>query len=81
MTSPKMRTAAGIFAEIKAQDPETEVTMHYIRMLISSNQIPVIQIGRKKLVDLDAVLNHLASGAPAISCAPSLTGQLRRVAV
>ena len=56
---PRMRTAAGVLAEIKATDPSTEITLHFIRHLIHTNQIPVVSVGRKKLVDVDAVIAHL----------------------
>lgn len=80
MALPRMRTAAGVLAEIKAQDPGTEVTLHYIRHLIHTNRVPVVPVGRKKLVDVDTVISHLAAGAPAEE-AQQVVGQLRRVAV
>ncbi len=49
-------------AEIKAQDPDTEVRINYIRHIIHTNQIPVVEVGRKKLVDVDRVLEFLAAG-------------------
>ena len=80
MALPRMRTAAGVLAEIQAQDPGTEVTLHYIRHLIHTNQIPVVPVGRKKLVDVDAVNTHLAAGIPTEEDKPA-AGQLRRVVV
>ena len=74
---PRMRTADGVLAEIKALDPDTGVTMSYIRRLVKSGQIPVVSVGRKKLVDLDKVLAFLAKGEqpkPEVA-----TGQIRRV--
>lgn len=80
MPLPRMRTAAGALAEIKAQDANTEVTLHYIRHLIHSNQVPVVPVGRKKLVDVDKVLEYLAAGNP--ESEPSqATGKIRRIAV
>lgn len=80
MALPRMRTAAGVLTEIQAQDPATEVTLHYIRHLIHTNQVPVVPVGRKKLVDVDAVIAHLAAGSPVKEDRPQL-GQIRRVAV
>lgn len=80
MALPRMRTAAGVLAEIKAEDPATEVTLHYIRYLINNNKVPVVPVGRKKLVDVDAVLSFLADGTPTAADKP-LAGQIRRVAV
>ena len=62
MTMPRMRTAEKVLEEIKKNDPETEVTLHYIRALIRAEAVPVVYCGRKKLVNVDAVMELLASG-------------------
>lgn len=62
MTMPRMRTAENVLAEIRAADPGTEVTLHYIRQLIRVEAVPVVACGRKKLVNVDAVMALLASG-------------------
>lgn len=82
MSLSRMRTAAGVLAIIKEQDPDTEVTLHYIRQLIVTGRIPVTPVGRKKLVDADAVMEYIAAGQtpPAIEAAEA-TGQIRPVAV
>lgn len=59
---PRMRTAAGILTELKNMDPNTQVSQWFIRQLICSGTIPVLTIGRKKLVNLDAVLEALTRG-------------------
>lgn len=59
---PRMRTAAGVLNEIKANDPKTEITLHYIRNIIKTNQVPVVAVGRKKLVDVDSVISMLSAG-------------------
>ena len=60
MAIPRMRTAEGVLAEIKAEDPGTEVTLHFIRHLIHTEKVPVVPVGRKKLVNVDDVLALLA---------------------
>jgi excisionase family DNA binding protein len=76
---PRMRTAGKVLDLIKEQDPGTEVTLHYIRNLIKTGKVPVTPVGRKKLVDADAVMEYIAAGqAPPIIAA---TGQIRRVPV
>ena len=78
MTLPRMRTAQGVLDEIKAHDPESEVSLHYIRNIIKQNAIPVVSVGRKKLVDIDQVLEFLAKGnASPVPC----ESKLRRVRV
>lgn len=81
---PRMRTAGGLLELIKAQDPETEVTLHYIRQIIKSGAIPSVAVGRKKLVDADAFLAYMAAGdAPTAPAEVVTVGKtnIRRVAV
>ena len=78
MSLPRMRTAAGVLVEIKAEDPNTEVTLHYIRQIIHTKQVPVVSAGRKKLVSVDAVL-ALLSGERNSSAEPDTYGQIRRI--
>ncbi len=59
---PRMRTAEKVLEVIKAEDPDTEVSLHYIRRLIKAEAVPVVSCGRKKLVDVDAVMALLAGG-------------------
>jgi len=80
MAIPRMRTAEGVLTEIKAQDPNSEVTLHYIRYLIHTEKVPVVSVGRKKLVDVDAVSSFLTYGSPNEQQKPML-GEIRRVAV
>lgn len=77
---PRMRTAGKVLDLIKKQDPGTEVTLHFIRGLINTGKVPVTPVGRKKLVDADAVIAHIAAGqAQPTSGTAELTGQIRRV--
>ncbi|WP_143482911.1 DNA-binding protein [Pseudoflavonifractor sp. An85] len=58
---PRMRNAEGVIAELKAQDPGTKITLNFIRGLIRSGEIPVVQAGVQKLVNLDLVFDYLAN--------------------
>lgn len=60
-TLPRMRSAEGVLKELKAQDPETRITLHFIRGLIRSGEIPVVQAGCQKLVNVDLVFDYLAN--------------------
>lgn len=62
MAIARMRTAEGIIRELKLLDPNTAVTLSYIRRLIASGKIPVVEAGKKKLVNLDTVLQMLEEG-------------------
>ena len=72
MGIPRMRIATDVLAEIKALDPDTRITLHYIRSIINQGKVP----GTKKLVDLDKVLEYLARGD---EDEKTPTGEIRRV--
>ena len=57
---PRMRTAEGVLKELKDQDPGTKITLNFIRGLIKSGEIPVVQAGYHKLVNMDLVFDYLA---------------------
>lgn len=59
---PRMRTAEKVLEIIKDEDPDTEVTLHYIRALIATGRVKHTPVGRKKLVDADAVIAYIAAG-------------------
>ena len=77
---PRMRTAAKIVAEIKALDPDTEVTEFHIRKLAKSGVVPVVWAGRKALINLDDVLElmRLGTAQPSEETPPAVGG-LRRI--
>lgn len=60
---PRMRTAAKAAAEIRALDPETEVTEYFIRQIIKAGTIPVVKAGNKSLINLNDVLDLLCMGS------------------
>lgn len=78
MPIPRMRTAEKVLEEIKQADPATEVTLHYIRALIRAEAVPVVACGRKKLVNVDAVMELLASGYE-LPTEPKVMGVIRKV--
>lgn len=76
---PRMRTAPKIVAEIKALDPETEVTEYYVRQLVKAGAVPVVWAGNKALINLNDVLDLLRVGAaPPQAEAPTVSG-IRRI--
>lgn len=76
MSLPRMRTAAGVLALIREAAPNTEVTLYYLRQLIKSQQIPTVAVGRKRLVNADAVIEYIAAGGQAEQPA---SGRIRKV--
>lgn len=74
---PRMRIAQGVLDIIKADDPDTAVTLRYIRHLISTGKVPVTNVGTKKLVDADKVIEYIAAGEyTAVELTP---GEIRKV--
>ena len=66
MTSiPKMRTLDNAIKEIKEVDPDTQLTRHALRRMMLNGTIPCVNLGRKRLVDLNLVWNYLAYPIPA----------------
>lgn len=59
MAAPRMRTAAGALEIIRAEDPGTAVTLRYIRRLIASVAVPHVDVGRKRLVNVDNLMKYL----------------------
>lgn len=59
MTTPRMRTAEGALAIIKEDDPDSAVTLRFIRRLIVTGAVPCVPVGRKKLVDVDRLMDYL----------------------
>lgn len=59
MTTPRMRTAEGALAILKEEDPGTAVTLRFIRRLIVTGAVPCVPVGRKKLVDVDRLMDYL----------------------
>lgn len=78
---PRMRTAAKIVAEIKALDPDTEVTEFYIRQLAKEGTVPVVWAGRKALINLDDVLDLMRLGTVRPKTEAPATGGIRRINV
>lgn len=64
MPLPRMRTAVKVMDELKALDPDTAVSLHFVRWLIKTRKVPIVEVGRKKLVNLDLLLEYLAQGSP-----------------
>lgn len=57
---PKMRTINEMVKEIKAQDPRSAISYHYIRSLCKAGKIKCILVNSKYLVDLDAFITYLS---------------------
>ena len=51
----RMRLQKDVFAYIKAKDPPTALTNHALRCMVLDGTIPHVDVGRKKLINLDVL--------------------------
>ena len=54
-----LRSIQKCFEIIKKQDPETNVTVHSIRVWCKENKVKNLRAGNKILIDLDSLLNFI----------------------
>lgn len=59
---PRMRILKDAAAELKEMDSETAVTPYYIRQLALEGKIQTVMVGRKRLINLDSLLDYLRQG-------------------
>jgi len=74
----RMRLVKDAYEQIKADDPNTAVTLNGLRQLIHSGVIPTVSIGRKRLINYDALLDYLSSPPPPPEPA-DLIGVIRKI--
>ena len=55
----KMRLIKEIYEEIKRSDPQTAITLCGLRRLVQTGVIPSVQIGRKRLINYDNLMDYL----------------------
>ena len=56
----RMRTAKQVIEEIKTKDPSTNFTYHALRMKALGGHIPFVQIGKKRLFNMDIIEAYLS---------------------
>lgn len=56
----RMRFPAQALEELRREDPGTQVTLHYIRRLAATGRVPYVLIGRRRLLNYDALVAYLA---------------------
>lgn len=56
---PRMRLISEAFNEIKKDDPNTAITLSGLRNLVRQGKIPCTKIGRKTLINYDALIEYL----------------------
>jgi hypothetical protein len=63
----RMRTQSEVMAYIKQQDPQTSLTPWALRNMILTGKIPSIEVGRKRLIDLDTLDRYLSPTPESVS--------------
>lgn len=59
MAVPRMRLQKDAYAAVKELDPHTAVTPHAIRQLALDGKIKSVAIGRKRLINIDSLMEYL----------------------
>lgn len=79
MKLARMRTLDECFAEIKAMDENTAISKYYIRRLALSGKIPVVMCGRKRLINLDGLINYLSCSGTAENNSAAENNRIRPI--
>ncbi len=75
----RMRTAHQAAEYFKQVDPETSFTEYHINRLINTGVIPVFRSGRRKLINLDKLIEYLNSDEVKAPDKSDDYGKIRRV--
>ena len=82
---PRMRTLDECYEELKNIDNNTSITKYFIRQLVLSGAIPVVMAGRKRLINLDKLIEYLAGSDKAEFqhnlTAAAVNNKMRRIEV
>ncbi len=77
MPLPRMRLLKEAAAEIKQIDPGSAVTPYFIRQLALEGKIKSVMAGRKRLINLDSLIEYLDNQCGSKS--PEGTGKIKRI--
>ncbi len=59
----RMRTLPQAVQILREEDPETAITLTALRRMVKQGKLPVTQMGRKPLIDLDRLPEYLQGAA------------------
>ena len=57
---PRVRTVPQALEEIKKVDPNTAITLRALRRMVSTGEIPSVNIASKRLIDMGLLFEHLS---------------------
>jgi hypothetical protein len=61
MALARMRTAQQIYDQLHTEDPNSSISLWYIRSLAKQGKIPVVKAGCKYLINYDKFIDYLNS--------------------
>ncbi len=59
---PRMRYTESALAQLRAEDPDTQVTAYMLKRLLATGAIPSRKVGRRRLFNYDDLLDYLENG-------------------
>lgn len=74
-----MRTLDECYNEIKKIDENTAISKYYIRQLAISGKIPVVMCGRKRLINLDGLIEYLSGSGITASNTAAENNRIRPI--
>lgn len=76
-STPLMRYPAEAVEMLKKEDPDTRITLHFVRGLVKSGVVPSIRVGHGKMINYYDLLDFLTN--PTRMGHPNGYGQIRPV--
>jgi len=77
-TVPRMRTLPEAATMLQKLDPGTAFTLTALRRMVKRGEFPSVEVASKRLVNFDALLEHLAT-PPTPQQELPIAGTIRRV--
>jgi len=78
MPLARMRTLDQCYDELKRLDPGTNISKYRLRQLALKREIPIFNSGRRRLLNLDALISFINESG-SVESEPAETGVVRRV--
>ena len=79
MALAKMRTAQQVYDQIHKEDPESSISLWYIRSLVRQGKIPAVKAGCKYLINYDKFMDYLNNEPVEEDEIPFSYGNIRKV--
>ena len=73
----RMRVLAEAYKMLLHDDPGTNVSLNALRTIVKSGNIPTVQVGRKKLLNYDELLEYLKGAKPEVKLPKLSLGDIR----